>query len=186
MTCRLPTQAHFSLETVWSKSLRRLPILNPCQIPLALFPVLSWGRQAWCLLPWHPSPRFRNRLPCRGWEKNALLGSQPFPDGAVSLLPPLGWGLQPGSHGSSQVNSSYFLAFSNQGGRGMCPPLQQPSCVDNTVCSSHLPREKPPYLFCATYLGKTHFSLLKELIIVFLETKKKSLSGSKQWLKKII
>lgn len=157
-----------------------LPILNPCQLPLALFPVLSWRGQAWSLLLWHCSPRFKNRSHCRGWEKNALSGSQHFPDWAGSPLPPLGWGLQPGSHGSSQVNSPYFLAFSNQGGRGMCPPLQQSSCVDNTVCSSHLPREKAPYLFCATYLGKTHFSLLKELIIVFLETEKKSLSGSKQ------
>lgn len=30
----------------------------------------------------------------------------------------LGLGLRHGSHGSSQVNSPHFLAFSNQGGRG--------------------------------------------------------------------
>lgn len=95
-------------------------------------------------------------------------------------------GLQHGSHGSFQVNRPYFLAFSNQGGRGMCPPLQQPSCVDNTVCSSYLPREKLPYLFCAIYLEKTHFSLLKELIILLLKTIKKYLLDPNTGFKKII
>lgn len=61
-------------------------------------------------------------------------------------LPPSG--LRHGSCGGSHGNSPCFLPFSNQGGRGTCPPLWQPSCVDNTVCSSHLPREKLPYLLC--------------------------------------
>lgn len=109
-------------------------------------------------LPWHCRHRFRKTC-CGGWKENAMLESQPSLDQVVSPLPHLG--LQHGSHCSFQVNRPYFLASSNQGGRGMCPPLQQPSCVDNTVCSSHLPREKLPYLFRAIYLEKNTFFSLK-------------------------
>ena len=76
------------------------------------------------------------------------------------LLPsPLGVGAAAGSHVGSQVNShASWLSLIRLAG-GMWPPLQQPSCADNTVCS-HLPGEKSSYLCCATYLGKTHFSLI--------------------------
>ena len=67
----------------------------------------------------------------------------------------------------------------------MWPSLQQPFPRWQHCLFFPALGEKSSYLFCATYLGKTHFSLLWKWIIVFLETKKESLSGSKPWLKKL-
>ena len=114
------------------------------------------------------------------------MGTTAAPDLAVSPLPPpLGTGAVAWFSWWFPSKQPLLPGFLSSGWQGMCLPRQQPSCVDNSICSSHLPRDKWPYLFCAKYLGKTHYSLLKELMIMFLRLKSKAFLGPNTDLKSL-
>ena len=134
-----------------------LPVLGPCQIPLAHIPIVSCTDVTADTLA--VQAQTQEQAVLQEMEKHAMLESQ-MPDEVVSPPPPwvrtaarrFSWWLP------SKQPASWLSLIRVAGGCGhLC---SSPSHADSTVCSSHPSGEKSSYLFCAMYSGKTHFSLL--------------------------